>query len=298
MRLSANAAIRSSLLDLERTNTVLAERQRDLASGRRIHSASDDPAGAAAAVRGRAEIGNLDRYARASDTVDSRLSIVDAVLSDLVSHITAAQTTAVGANNSGQSADQREAAATNLESIRDALYSSFSTRIAGSYVFSGTSSSTSPYQKNPDGTVGAYQGNASTVSVDIDRAVSVQVTFSADAILRGADATDLFTELDTLAAAIRAGDSTGIDTGLAALDRGFDRAVAQQTQVGISLRAVDSGRIQLGARRRANVAEVSRREDANIVETVSELAAADAAYQASLAALSRSAQLSLLDFLR
>ncbi len=298
MRLSANAAVRSALLDLERTNSILAERQRDLASGRRIHTASDDPAGAAAAVRGRAEIGNLDRYARASDTVESRLSVVDAVLSDLVSHITAAQTTGAAASNSGQSATQREAAATNLEGIRDALFSNFSTRIAGSFVFSGATSAAAPYQKNPDGTVGAYQGDASTVSIDIDRAVSVQVTFSADAILRGTDTDNLFTELDNLAAAIRAGTSTGIDAGLTALGRAFDRAVAQQAQVGISLRSVDSGRVQLGARRLANTQEVSRREDANIVETVSELAAADAAYKAALGALSRSSQLSLLDYLR
>jgi len=298
VRLSANAAIRSALLDLERTNTILAERQRDLASGRRIHTASDDPGGAAAAVRGRAEIGNLDRYARASDSLESRLSVVDSVLSDLVSHITAAKTSAAGASNSGLSAVQREAAATTLESIRDALFSSFSTRVAGTYVFSGIASTQPPYVKNPDGTVAAYQGNAGTASIDIDRAVSVQATFSADAILRGSDAANLFSELDNLAAAIRAGDVTGIDAGRDALDRAFERAVATQAQVGISLRSIDTGRVQIDARRRASTQEVSRHEDANLAKTVTDLAAADTAYQAAIGALGRTSQLSLLDYLR
>lgn len=298
MRLSANAAIRSALLDLERTNSILADRQRELASGRRIHTASDDPGGAAAAVRSRAEVGTLDQYARASDSVEARLSVVDSVLSDLVSHITAAKTSAAGASNSGQTAVQREAAATNLESIRDALFSSFSTRVAGTYVFSGLASTAPPYVKNPDGTVAAYQGHASTTSVDIDRAVSVQITFSADAILRGTDATNLFTELDNLATAIRAGDMAGIDAGRDALDRAFERATAAQAQVGISLRSVDTGRVQIDARRRASTQEVSRHEDANLAKTLTDLAAADTALQAALGALGRTSQLSLLDYLR
>ena len=190
------------------------------------------------------------------------------------------------------------AAATTLESIRDALFSSFSTRVAGTYVFSGIASTQPPYVKNPDGTVAAYQGNAGTASIDIDRAVSVQATFSADAILRGSDAANLFSELDNLAAAIRAGDVTGIDAGRDALDRAFERAVATQAQVGISLRSIDTGRVQIDARRRASTQEVSRHEDANLAKTVTDLAAADTAYQAAIGALGRTSQLSLLDYLR
>jgi len=297
MRLGQSAAYRSALIDLERVGAQLAQRQRELASGRRINTISDDPFGSAAVVRARAEIGAIDRYARASDSVDARLSIADSVLTDVVSQISAALTTVAGASNSGQSVEQREAAATALESIRDGIFSSISSQVAGRYIFSGTAVTTAPYQKNPDGSVGVYQGNAASAAIDIDRSTAVTVTFSADEVLRGSDPADLFTELDTLAAAIRAGDAAAMDTGRTALQRAFDRAVTAQSRVGVSLRAVDAGRLQLAAHRQASTQEASRREDANLAETITELTSAEAAYQASLNALSRYSQLSLLDYL-
>lgn len=297
MRLSQNGALRSALLDLQRVNEQLAQRQQELASGRRINTISDDPSGSAAVVRARAEIGAIDRYVRASDSVEARLTIADSVLSDVVAQISAALTTAAAASNSGQSTEQREASASALESIRDAVFSSVSSQVAGRYVFSGTAVTTAPYQKNPDDSVGAYQGNAATASIDIDRSTAVAVTFSADELLRGTDPTDLFTELDTLATAVRAGDAAGIDAGRTALQRAFDRAVAQQSQVGVSLRAVDTSRLQLAARRQASTQDAARHEDANLAETVMALTSAQAAYQASLTALARHTQLSLLDFL-
>lgn len=297
MRVTLSSTIRDAQARLERTEEQLATRSRELASGRRLNRLSDDPSSSATAIVQRGEVTRIDSYVKATNSVDSRLSIVDSLLSDIIVQITAAQTSAAAARSTATGPAQREALAIQIEGIRDTILADVNTQIQGSYVFSGAATTTAPYTKT-GGTVSGYQGDSTDVHVDVGRSTAIKISMNGDELLRGTDANDLFVELEALAAAVRAGDMTGIDSGMQALDRAFDRATAAQSRLGNDLRLLGEQRLHLGQRRVESVEQLSRHEDADLVESITGLQQAEVAYQAALRAISARFPLSLLDFMR
>ena len=298
MRLTFNADYSNSMADLDRTAADLARWQRAVSSGRRIQVASDDPAAMARVISERGEMGSIDRYVRAADSVSSRLSIVDTVVSDVITRITDARATAASARGSEPTQSQRDAAAQALLEAKDALLSDLNYTFRGSHLFSGSSTTQAPYAKQADGTVSAYQGDAQTVSVDVDRARAVAVTFDGRALAQGSEASDIFASLDGLVAAVRAGDDAGIQTGLQQLERAFDRAVAFQSSVGTQLASIDDQQNRLGELKQASTTLVSKDEDANMAEAVSKMTQAETAYRTALAAIGARSKQTLLDYLQ
>ena len=297
MRVPLNSAIRDAQAQLGRAEQQIANRTRELSTGRRLNTLSDDPSSSVGAIISRAHVGRIDSYVRATDSVEARLNIVDSVMSDTVTQLTAGLTAVIGARGSEVPPGAREAYAIQLEGIRDTILSAVNTQFNGTYLFSGAASTTEPYTKTA-GVVSGYQGSTTSVEIDIDHSTAVQVSRNADALLRGGDANDLFVELEQLIAAVRAGDSAGMDAGTDALNRAFDRATALQSQVGIDLRTTIEQRSRLGTRRVEGVKQVSRHEDADLVESIIALQAAEATYQAALRAIAVRLPLSLMDFIR
>src|SRR5690349_7028768 len=115
MRIAFQTSYRNSLADIQQTSEDLAKYQRQVSSGKRLELSSDDPTAAATAVGEHAEIGTIDQYIKAADSVGSRLSVIDTVLSDIVDQLTKAQASAVGALGTTATAAQRESIANDLE---------------------------------------------------------------------------------------------------------------------------------------------------------------------------------------
>ena len=92
LRVTFNTLFRNSLRDVQRTGADFARAQAQVSSGKRLQQASDDPGAATIGLRERNEIRSVDRYREANDSVDSRLRVVDSVLSDVISSVTRART--------------------------------------------------------------------------------------------------------------------------------------------------------------------------------------------------------------
>ena len=298
MNVTFASLFRGASTDIARAAEALAERQREVSSGRKFQGPGDDPHGAQSAIRERTEIATLDSYVRAADSGESRLLVVDGVLNDLVTQVIGAQVAVMSAIGSPQSATETESAAVELEAIRDTVFSDLSTMFRGAYLFSGTSATTAPYTKDAAGNISSYAGSTSTATVDITRQTSVQVSFDGDAITRGNGADDLLVVLTNLITAIRAGNSSAVDTGQLELTAVFDRLTAAQSGVGADLRSIDQQRLRLGSLRASSLSRLATQENVDMVGAVLGLQAANRAYEAALAAVSARTQLSLMDFLR
>ncbi len=296
MRITFNSSYREPLADLERAAERMAVYQRQVSSGKRVHRPSDDPAAAAGAIGERAELAAIDRYAEAADSAEARLRAADAVLSDLIMQLTNAKVAAQSGRGSVVTPAQREAAAGALEAVAEAILADIRVSVAGSYLFSGTASTTPPYAKT-GATISAYQGNGSRMAVDLDRNESLYVSFDArDVVAPGGN--DVFAILEALAAAVRAGDDTAIQAGLDGLDEVFQAATKVQSEVGNSFRMIESQRDRLNVLGLASKTRLSKLEDANMATAASGLASSETLYRAALAAIGSTARLSLLDYLK
>ena len=265
-------------------------------SGKRLHLPSDDPAAMLRAVEGRAEIGALDSYARSADTVTARLASFDSVLTTVVDRLTAAQVAATAARGTTATAEAREALALQLEGLRDDLAGDLNTSFRGVYLFSGSEVGTPAYARVAG--VWTYQGDSAAVTADIGQGRTAEITLDGRAIAQGSDAADLFTEMDALVAAVRAGDNAAIGAGIDALNRAFTRATRAQSGIGADQAGLATRQLQITSSRLAVVTRVAKDEDADLASAISALSRAETAYQAALGAVATSSRLSLMDYLR
>jgi flagellar hook-associated protein 3 FlgL len=297
MRITNNATFIRSSADLERVTEQLEEWQQQVSSGRRVSAPSDDPAAASAGIRERNEIAVADQYSQAADSANARLTVIDSVLSDVILQLTNARTTVLSARGTLVTPAQREAAAQELESLRAALTSNFNTSFKGTYPFAGSAATTPPYTRQPDGTVVANAIDQTPVSVNIERNTTVQITYSAEAIVRGADAEGLFEHLDRAIAAVRAGNDTDMQAAMDGIQAVFDRATTTQSVVGASLRAIETQQGRVSTLKRASEARIAELEHANMAEAISGMNQAETAYRAALGAIGTSGRTSLMDYL-
>lgn len=295
-RVTNNTVFRNSLRDIQSTAAAFAKAQQQVSSGKRIQQASDDPSAAATASRERAEINAVDRYREANDSVDSRLRVTDAVLSDIISSITNAQTKAAAGRSTVLTTEQRNAIALEIEGAREAIFTAVNTSYRGIFLFAGANNTTAPYTKTGT-TVSAYQGDANAVEVDISRTSTAAVTVDGGNLLQGGAAQDLFQTLDALAAAVRAGSMTGIDSGLGELDAAFNRVTSAQSRVGATLSALPAEKARLDEMRRASDSRRSQAEEISLAEAISEMTRAEQAQRAAIAAAGTQQQVSLMDYL-
>ena len=296
MRVTFGSIFRNGLVDINRTAADLERRQREVSSGRRIHLPSDDPSAMATAMGERVEMATLDSFTQTTDSVDSRLMVVDGVYTEIINRLTGAQSKAAAGRSTILTQTQRDALAGEIRGASSAILTAVNTSYRGMYLFSGGQSLTPPYTAGPP--VSGYQGDARVQSVDVARDRSVQVTFDGSAVMQGAAAQDIFQTLEALAVAVQTGDMAGVDAGMAALTAGFDRVTNAQTQVGIELARLPEDRARLDTQRRAADARRSSVEDANLAESISALTQADAAHRAALGALANVGRQSLMDYLK
>jgi flagellar hook-associated protein 3 FlgL len=284
---------------LEAINTAaeqFSEAQWQVSTGKRLRHLSTDPAGAQRAVVERTELATIDSYQRAGSAATSRLAALDQTLGDMIDQIIRARVAASSGRPDVASAETRAAAATTLAGIREAIAHDINLKIDGQYVFSGSMSNMQPYANGGGGW--AYQGDAASVTAEVERGRRVTFTMDGRAILQGSDTTDVLSTIDTVITAVQAGDTAAIDAGIDALQRAFQRVTRAQSQIGTDQVSVDDSGARLQQLHLASLARVSKVEDANMAEAITRMTHAQTAYNAALAAVGTSGRNTLLDYLR
>jgi flagellar hook-associated protein 3 FlgL len=298
MRITFNSQYRDSSAAVERTAQQLLEAQRHVSTGKRLGKISDDPTAASTSVAERNHLAQVDQYTRMADSVGSRLAVVDTVLSDTVEKITSARAVATAARGSSKTQAEREAAAQQLGGLRDALLDNMNTMFHNTYLFGGSQVTTRPYSVTAPATVAAYNGDNNRAQVDVGDGRAVTVAYDGQAITQGSDAQDLFETLEALITSINTADDDAIGTGLAALQRAFDRATTAQARIGNDMQVIDAQKMRLQQLQLSGTERLSKLEDVNMAEAITDMTQADAAYRASLGAVGTVSRVSLLDYLK
>src|SRR5262245_17238061 len=171
MRVTFGSIFRNGLVDINQTAADLVRRQNEVSSGRRIHLPSDDPGAMATAMGERAEMATLDHFKQTSDSVESRLLVVDSVYTDVIKRLENSLTKAAAGRNSFLTPEQRNALAGEIRGASSAILTAVNTSYRGMFLFSGGQSLTPPYAAGPP--VSAYQGDAAVQSVEVARGRAV-----------------------------------------------------------------------------------------------------------------------------
>jgi flagellar hook-associated protein 3 FlgL len=293
MRITPGMSQRHVLADLRRVQERLADAQERVSSQKRIEKPSDDPLGAERAVRLRGELQTTSAYTTAVDESKSWLDATDSALSSITDIVQTARELTVQAANGATTPAARQSIKVQIDALTEQLKTTLNSAYDGRYIFSGTATDTAPYDLT-SATPDAYQGDANPVVRQIGPGVSVQVNVTADDVLSG-----LIPALRTISSHLASNDGASLQTtDLQALDAGLDTITTARSQVGAATNRVDAAGQRLDDLNDVTTAFLSKTEDADLPQALTDLSAQQNALSAALRGGSTLIQQSLMDFLR
>jgi len=161
MRISTLSIFNHALLGMRPSQLALVRAQEQITSGRRILRPSDDAAGTARSLALRTTLAHTRRIQESIGAGRTRLDGATATLENSSELLTRARELMLQAMNGVLSDDDRQAVATELESIRAQLLEDANLQVDGSYVFSGSAVGTRPWEEVLSGGTmhTVYRGN-------------------------------------------------------------------------------------------------------------------------------------------
>src|SRR3954466_1449681 len=138
----SNAAL---LAALERVSQDQQSVLKQLSSGLRVQTPSDDPAAAAALVNIQADDAQTQQYVSNVKSMQTHMQAADSALNSVMLALQRAVTLGIEGATGTLSDSDRNAVATELSGIKDELLELANSSLQGTYLFAGTAVSAPPY---------------------------------------------------------------------------------------------------------------------------------------------------------
>jgi flagellar hook-associated protein 3 FlgL len=291
MRVTTGMSQRHVLSDLRRVQERLATAQSQVSGGKRIEKPSDDPIGAERAMRLNAQLDSTTAYHSSVDESRSWLDATDTALSSVGDIVQRVRELTLQAANGSTTPAGRQSIKLEVDQLTEQAKSTLNSAYDGRHLFSGTATDTPPYSA---ATGDAYQGDSAAVVRQIGPGVSVQVNMTGDDVLSG-----LLPTLRTISAHLAANDIKSLGTtDLQGLDAGAGNLTAKRSQVGAITNRVDAAGARLDDFYDVTNAFLSKTQDADLPQALTDLSAQQNALQAALRGGATLIQQSLMDYLR
>lgn len=267
-----------------------------LGSGRRINAMSDDPVGAATALRYRALETDQTAYAASAANSNTWLGAADTALQSMSGALTKVRELAINATNGSLSPDARKALSAQITSLRQEVADLANTPQEGQALFGGFSATA--VTQAADGTW-SYSGDDGAVQRRVAAGVTVQVNVSGRTAF-GFDqppGKDLLSVIDSIAAHALTGDGTGLAADQGDLLARTQGALGALGTVGATQNRVDAAQARSQQYSDQITAERSQLEDIDLAQAILQLNNAQTGYQAALGAVAKGNLPSLANFL-
>ena len=292
-RITQQSMAQQALLGLEANQSKLALLQQRMSSGKQISKPSDDPGGAASALKLRSEVARNAQWTRNADDGLGWLGAIDTTLTGMTDQVRRARDLVLqGLSTGSTSPESRKALATEIEGLRASLLGSANSGYLGRPLFGGTTSGTAAY----DAASGAYVGDGNPVARTVGANARVRVDITGPEAF-GPAGSDLFSVLADISTSLRT-DPTQLNGDLVALDGVMKNMITTLADVGVRYNRVDQMRTAADDHKVDVEATLSGIEDIDVAKTTLDLSVQRAAYQAALQATAHIVQPSLLDFLK
>ena len=292
-RMTQSMMLDRSYLTLQTVQGRLAKTQEQLTTGRVLNRPSDSPTGTSSAMRIRASIADETQFQRNAQDGLGWLGQIDSALTSSLDQVRRARDLGVqGVNATNAGAGAREALAVEVDQLRESLIGVANTTYLGRPVFGGLTAGTKAYDDS-----GTFVGQPGEVKRTVAKDVKVAVNVDGPDVF-GPAGDDLFSSLEKLATALRAGDTAEIGNQLSALDTAQKRITSVVSDAGTRYNRVERAATAASNAVFDLTTSLSEIEEVDLAKATIGLKAQEVAYQAALSATARLVQPSLVDFLR
>ena len=288
-RITQSTMAATALRGLQSSLGRVQDLQNQLSSGKRVNMPSDDPAATAAAMTFRSQRAANEQYLRNADIATARLNVTDNALTQLSAQLNSIRDTVLQSQNGAIGGTSLQALSQQVLASRQDVVDLYNTRYLDRPVFAGTAQGGVAVDDT-----GAYVGDDGDVVVRISGDSTVRTDVKGTA----AAADTVPGLLTQLAADVAAGNTSGVQSGLDALDGALSKVQQALGDVGARENRVDTTRSLVDSARLDLTSKISDNEDVDLPETIMNLQSQQVAYQSALGAAAKITQVSLVDFLK
>ncbi|MGP0101595.1 MAG: flagellar hook-associated protein FlgL [Solirubrobacteraceae bacterium] len=285
----------SSLASLQRTTD-------ELSSGRTILEPSDNPFGASRVIDLQSQLDGLSSYESNAQDGISWENAASSAMSNINEVTQRVRELVVQSANGTNNQSDLSTIATEVEQLTESVKQDANTQYAGQYVFSGTATTTAPYEQ---GAGDEYKGNAEAVARSVGPGASVTVSTNISTLLGNGEAAKdgkLLDTLRTIVAHLRGGTAEDREalgtTDLKALDGNLETLSQLQAVAGSANDQLKAALTRNEGLQTSITESLAGVEDTNVAATSIAYANEQAAYSAALRAGATIVQESLLNFLQ
>jgi len=320
MRIPDNKFFDTFLKYSKLRETELDRKLRELSSGKKLLSPSDNPVDFVNSLRFKRLKNDIEDFERNMDFVKSNLEIAESTMGTVVNTAQSARVKIVNLLNTGTLTEEEANAIKNyLIDVRDYIIQQANVSIGDSRLFGGVKTQTDPFDSN-----GIYQGEILETTVPIAKGVELNVNFNGanyfginyadnDGDLNPDRKILIVQVIDKIVSEIDSGNysnlnSVTIDVDLEnsgspstmslleAFDKGLSKIMEHRSMLGSQLNVIEDLREQHD-NMKVNISELeSDLEDVDYSQAISDLEKARTAYEALLAVIAQNKDLSLLKY--
>ncbi|WEM41632.1 flagellar hook-associated protein FlgL [Photobacterium sp. DA100] len=175
-RVSTFSQYQNLTSNLMRKQGAVNNTNEQLATGKRIKTAGDDPIASVSTQNYKQQLVQIEQFQKSITLANNRLGTLETSLKNVESHIDSSKQKVIGMINGAMAGDDKTAFKNELESLYEGLLNLANTQDeGGNYVFAGNQSSTQPFVENSLGEV-VYMGDAGYREARIDTSVHVQTS--------------------------------------------------------------------------------------------------------------------------
>ena len=299
MRISTPHMYRENVDVMLDRQAKLTETEMQMATGKKILKASDDPAAAVRILDLNESQRKLDQYMRNADFAQAHLELEESILGNMGNLLQRVRELAVQGNNDTMSTENRQAIAEEINEHLDAYMELVNTKAPnGEYLFSGFKSQTQPFTHDGAGTF-TYHGDTGQRNLKIGDAREVATgdpgSIFTNLSASGGGTTNVGEIIYDLAIAFEAGNSSAV--ALTDLDTALGQVLNTRASIGSRLSAVDDQNTANEAFKIAVTNVKSNLEDVDYAEAISRFQQQLAALQASQQSFLKIQGLNLFNYL-
>lgn len=284
------------LYNMNADQTRLNNDLEELSTGQSVNQPSDNPAAESAYIENQAQSSEVDQYTQNISTVQGALQTADSTLQSVINNLNQALTIGNEGASGTNSTTELQGLAQQVQAIQQTVLGLANTSYQGTYLFSGTDSTTVPYVSSSTSSSGvAYQGNSETTSIQVGPGQTVSTNLPGSSIF-GASGADVFQALHDLSQALST--NTNITGALSELTDAYNNVNSQATFYGNAIDQLDEVNTNLSEEQQTLSTQASNLISANVATVASNLSQDDTTLQAALQGFASISQDTLFSYLK
>lgn len=300
MYTNLDAATELYLSSLKKVNSGIERAQREIGTGKRVKSSSDDPDVLSGLMQTRSELARLNQVQSNMNRLDTEVNTAESTMQQAIKLYDRVRVLASEASGIGQTADTRHTIAGEIQDLLERFIKLANTESDGRMIFSGDNDQTNAYTVDFTQTPpwSAYQGSIATRRALHPNGTTFAIAMPADEIFDNADPADnVYASVESVRQALLVNDETALFAamdGMAKVSTHLNNVLGfygnAQNQITDAKDSASKMQVNLGT-------QLSGYEDADVTASIIALQQLQFQQQAALQVRGSTPMRSLFDYL-